>query len=434
MSDVEFKKLAKELAGKQRNSSSVLLLVIITLVCVVFTWAAVTEIDNVVRGGGKTVSEAQNQLVQSSEPGVIRRRYANEGDFVKKGQLLFDIDPVDAKTQLDQIQKRLSNLTVKAVRLKAEVDKVTPEFSQKLVEEAPNSVSTELALYRARLDDLNTKSAILDQRRIQKLNEIQELKIQFKTASNSLALIRREISTLEPLVESGLAPETRLISLKRDEEASVGKANTAESGQKRLASGLDEIDEQLKAEKQAYKTSALTDFSQIEGELAELRARIPALESRVERTSVRSPVDGVVNRINYTTSGAYISTGEVLLEIVPTGSALIVETRIDPKDIADIVLGQEVKISLTAYDPSKFGRIDGKVLSVSADALADQQTGQQYYLVDVSIDGALYEDSGEEVVILPGMVASIDVLSGKRTVLDYFWQPISKTKSRAFRE
>ena len=434
MSDVEFKKLAKELAGKQRNSSSVLLLVIITLVCVVFTWAAVTEIDNVVRGGGKTVSEAQNQLVQSSEPGVIRRRYANEGDFVKKGQLLFDIDPVDAKTQLDQIQKRLSNLTVKAVRLKAEVDKVTPEFSQKLVEEAPNSVSTELALYRARLDDLNTKSAILDQRRIQKLNEIQELKIQFKTASNSLALIRREISTLEPLVESGLAPETRLISLKRDEEASVGKANTAESGQKRLASGLDEIDEQLKAEKQAYKTSALTDFSKIEGELAELRARIPALESRVERTSVRSPVDGVVNRINYTTSDAYISTGEVLLEIVPTGSALIAETRIDPKDIADIVLGQEVKISLTAYDPSKFGRIDGKVLSVSADALADQQTGQQYYLVDVSIDGALYEDSGEEVVILPGMVASIDVLSGKRTVLDYFWQPISKTKSRAFRE
>ncbi len=148
MSDVEFKKLAKELAGKQRNSSSVLLLVIITLVCVVFTWAAVTEIDNVVRGGGKTVSEAQNQLVQSSEPGVIRRRYANEGDFVKKGQLLFDIDPVDAKTQLDQIQKRLSNLTVKAVRLKAEVDNVTPEFSQKLVERLliqylQNSPSTE---------------------------------------------------------------------------------------------------------------------------------------------------------------------------------------------------------------------------------------------------------------------------------------------------
>merc|ERR1711965_1040189 len=132
--------------------------------------------------------------------------------------------------------------------------------------------------------------------------------------------------------------------------------------------------------------------------MEELKARIPALESRVDRTSVRSPVDGVINRINYTTADAYINTGEILLEIVPTGSALIVETRIDPKDIADIVIGQEVKISLTAYDPSKFGRIDGKVLSVSADALADQQTAEQYYLVDVSIDGALYEKNGEKVL------------------------------------
>ena len=410
------------------------MLTVVTLVLVVFVWASVTEIDNVVRGSGKTVSEAQNQLVQSSEPGVIRKRYVSESDIVKKGQLLFDIDPIDAKTQLDQAQKRYSSLTVKAIRLKAEVDSIVPNFPQALIEAAPNAVSTELALYRARMDDLITKSAILDQRRIQKQNEIQELKIQFETTSNGLALIRREISTLEPLVKSGLAPETRLIALRRDEEASIGKANQAESGQKRLVSGLDEIDEQLKAEQQAYKTSALTDLSAIEGELAELNARIPALESRVERTSVKSPVDGVINRINYVTADAYISTGEVLLEIVPTGSDLIVETRIDPKDIAEIIIGQDVKVTLTAYDPSKFGRIDGKVLGISADAMSDKQTGEQYYLVDVSMTGTLYEDNGEEVAILPGMVAAIDVLSGKRTILDYFWQPISKTKNMAFRE
>ena len=434
MSDVEFKKLAKELAGKQRHSSSILLLVIITLIAVVFLWSAVTELDKVVRGSGKTVSEAQNQLVQSSEPGVIRKRYFNEGDYVLKGDLLFDIDPIDAKTQLDQAQKRFSTLTVKALRLKAEVADQAPNFTQYLIEEAPNAVSTELSLYRARLDDLNTKSAILEQRRIQKLNEVQELKIQYQTASNGLALIRREIKTLEPLVKSGLAPETRLIALKREEESSIGAANSAESAQIRLLSGLDEIDEQLVAEKQAYKTSALTDLSSIEGELAELKARIPALESRVERTSVRSPVDGVINRINYITADAYINTGEVLLEIVPTGSDLIVETKIDPKDIADLVIGQDVKISLTAYDPSKYGRIDGNVLSISADAITDQQTGLQHYSVDVSISGNLYEDNGEEVVILPGMVASIDVLSGKRTILDYFWQPISKTRDKAFKE
>lgn len=434
MSDAEFKKLARELAGKQRNSSSLLLLVIVTLVLVTFVWASITEIDNVVRGSGKTVSEAQNQLVQSSEPGVIRKRYVSEGDLVKKGQLLFDIDPIDAKTLLDQAQKRFSSLSVKSIRLKAEVERLVPNFPQHLLETAPSAVSTELALYRARLDDLVTKSAILDQRRLQKLNEIQELKIQFKSTSNELALIRQEIATLEPLVKSGLAPETRLLALKREEEANIGAANTAESGQKRLLSGLDEIDEQLKAEQQSYKTIALTDLSSIEGEIAELEARIPALQSRVFRTSVKSPVDGVINRINYNTADAYVSTGDILLEIVPTGSDLIVETQIDPKDIADIAIGQSVKISLTAYDPSKFGRVDGSVQKISADAMSDQQSGSQFYLVDVSLDGTLYEDNGDEVVILPGMVASIDVLSGKRTILDYFWQPISKTKSTAFRE
>ena len=291
-----------------------------------------------------------------------------------------------------------------------------------------------MALYKARLDDLQAKSSILDQRRLQKLNEVQELKIQFETANNSLALIRKEIETVAPLVKNGLAPETRLISLQREEESTIGRTNSAESGQIRVKSALAEIAEQLKAENQAYITSALTDLSSIESEISELGARIPALEDRVERTTVRSPVDGVINLINYVTEDAYVNSGDILLEIVPTGSKLIVETKIDPKDIGEIVEGQEVKISLTAYNPSNYGRIDGKVIGISADAINDAQTGLQVYLVDVSIDGTLYETNGEEVTILPGMVASIDVLSGKRTVLDYFWQPIAKTKDKALKD
>ena len=434
MSDIEFKQLAKQMTGKQKNSSSILLLSIVTLLSVIMLWASITELDNVVRGSGKTVSETQNQLVQSSEPGVIRTRYVEEGDLVYKGDILFDIDPVDAKTQLDQAQKRSASLNIKSIRLRAEVDETIPNFPADLIEASPASASTELALYRARLDDLSTKKAILEQRRIQKRNEIQELNIQFETASNGLQLIKREIDTIEPLVRSGLAPETRLITLRREEEAMLGEANSAKSGQARLLSGIDEINEQLRAERQSYKTIALTDLSSIESERAELSARIPALENRVERTTVRSPVNGVINRLNYVTADAYVSTGDVLLEIVPTGSDLIVETRINPKDIGEIVIGQEVKISLTAYDPSRFGRIDGQIESISADALSDPQTGEQYYNADVSIGGTLYEDNGAEVTILPGMVASIDVLSGKRTILEYFWQPIAKTKDRALRD
>ena len=434
MSELNFKKLAKEMAGTQRSGSSVLLLSVVTLLGIIIFWSAVTELDHVVRGSGKTTSEANNQLVQASEAGVLSTRYVREGDFVKKGQLLLDIDPIDAKAVLDQVQKRYQFLTIKSTRLKAEIENHTPDFSQELIEKAPDTVSTELALYKARIDDLDTKSAILEQRRIQKLNEIQELKIQFDTSMNGLSLIREEIAAVEPLVKTGLAPTTRLIALKREEEAALGKANSAESAQNRIESGLDEIDEQLKAELQSYITSALTEISTVETEMNELKARIPSLESRVERTSVRSPVDGVINRVNYVTDDAYINTGDVLLEIVPTGSALIVETKINPKDIADIANGQDVKISLTAYDASRYGRIDGLVESISADAISDQQTGEQYYIVDVSINGSLYEPDGTEVTILPGMVAAIDVLSGKRTILDYFWQPIARTKNKALRD
>ena len=188
-----------------------------------------------------------------------------------------------------------------------------------------------------------------------------------------------------------------------------------------------------KAEKQ-FKTSALTDLSSIESEMAELNARIPALKDRVERTTIRSQVDGVIKILKYVTADAYVNKGDVLLEIVPTGSDLIVETQIDVKDIAEIIVGQDVKISLTAYDPSRYGRLDGKVQSISADAISDQQTGKQYYLADITINGSLFETDGTEVAVLPGMAAAIDVLSGKRTVLDYFWQPIARTKSKLLRD
>ena len=152
MSDVDFKVLAKELAGKQRNTNSVLLLTVVTLLAVILTWATVTELDNVTRGTGKTVSEDSNQLVQSSEPGVLKKRYVNDGDTVKKGAILFDIDPIDAKTQLDQAEQRMTKLKIKAERLNAEVDGAVPKFDASLMTGAPASVSTELALFQARLD------------------------------------------------------------------------------------------------------------------------------------------------------------------------------------------------------------------------------------------------------------------------------------------
>ena len=233
-------------------------------------------------------------------------------------------------------------------------------------------------------------------------------------------------------MKSGLSPETELLSLQRQAKSFKGEEETAIATLTRIKSSIIEVEQEISSVRQSYKTTSQSELSKIISEIAEIKSRLPALEDRVFRTQLRSPVEGVINRINFSTLGGFVRPGDIILEIVPTGDDLIVEGKIDPKDIAYIQPDQDVRISLTAYDASRYGTIDGKVLKVSADAVEDQSTGLAFYVVDVSIDTNLYEDDNTEVEILPGMVASIDVLAGKRTVLDYFWQPMAKVKERAF--
>ena len=197
---------------------------------------------------------------------------------------------------------------------------------------------------------------------------------------------------------------------------------------------LYEVKDEISSLRQGYVTKSQQELSGIVSQIAEIQSRIPALEDRVSRTLVKSPLDGIINRLNFNNIGGFVQPGDVILEIVPTGDDLIVEGKIDPKDIAYISPGQDVKISLTAYDASRYGTIQGKVLQVSADASADNKTGLSFYTVDVSLDSSLYEDDNSAVEIFPGMVASLDVLAGKRTILEYFWRPMAKVKERAFRD
>ena len=236
---------------------------------------------------------------------------------------------------------------------------------------------------------------------------------------------------MEPYVKAGLSPETELLSLLRQARDFNGKVEGATTSLKRANSSIIEVEQEISSVKQSYKTKSQSELSKIISEIVEIESRIPALEDRVIRTQIKSPVIGIINRINFKTIGGFVQKGDVLLDIVPTGDDLIVEARIDPKDIAYIEPRQMARISLTAYDAARYGTIDGKVLSVSADAIDDKQTGLSYYLVDVSMEGELYEDDGAKVEILPGMVASVDVLAGKRTVLDYIWNPMMKVKERA---
>jgi adhesin transport system membrane fusion protein len=434
MATTDFNKLSKEMSGKSGLAGSFLLVLIISLIIVTLVWSHLTEIDNVTRGGGKVVSSMQNQLVQASEGGVLKAIFIKEGEKVVEKQLLFEIDPIDAKTAYDQAKQRLDSFKIQQIRLSAEISGEELFFGNELISAAPTVVETEKALFLARKANLKAQLSVLEEQLNQRSQQISEVGVQIKTARDTLALVDEQIAIINPLVSAGLSSETDLLSLKRQAKDFEGAEQSAVASLTRLDSSIAEIEEQISSAMQSYSTESQSQLSQIVSQMAELESRIPVLEDRVERTLVKSPVDGIINRLNVRTIGGFVKPGDVLVELVPIGDLLIVEANIDPKDIAYIRPDQEVRISLTAYDASRYGTIDGKVLKVSADASQDPNSGLTAYKVDVSLASSLYEDDGSTVEIFPGMVASIDVLAGKRTVLEYFWQPMAKVKERAFKD
>jgi len=432
--NTDFKKIAAENKSTGAGSSSVLLFVILVLIAIIVYWASITELDKVIRGDGKTVSDGENQLVQTAESGVIINRFVEEGDIVRKGDVLFNIDPIDARTEYEQALEKKLRLEIKQHRLLAEAKGKPLELTGFAKDPLDVFIQNQRDLYDAKLDDLKQGILILEKRRFQRTKQIEEIKSETESASKIGLLLDQEVKTLKPLVDNGLSPETNLLALLRQKEENLSISISSTLKIERLNAEIEEISEQINAEKQRYVTSSLAELPQINEELREVNLAIPSLAARLARNSISSKVDGVINQINFQSDNAYIRSGEILVEIVPTGKDLVVEGKIDPKDIADVVVGDEVKISLTAYDPTRYGRLDGTVKKISADAITDTQDGRTFYSVEISIDSKLFEKDDSEVLLLPGMVATLDILSGKRTVLDYVWQPIARTKDRALRD
>jgi len=426
--------LIRELRGGGTRGSSFLLLIIVGFLAGFLYWTSITELDVVVRGQGKTISAGKNQLVQSPEAGVISSTYVDEGEIIEIGDVLFEIDLVELKGQLEQVTDRLAALNVKKARLQAESNlenqfNVAPAFANHI-----EIIESEKGLLTSRLDQLKSTQLVLETRLDQRKAEIQEVQIESRSIKNNLQLLLKEIETVEPLVKASLAPETRLITLEREREDLIGRLDRIPVSITRINSAMMEIEQQLDAETKSFYTNALSELAQINLEISDLTSRLPNIKQRLSRSEISSPISGIVNRITYQSKDAYIKPGDVLIEIVPINDDLIVEAKIDPKDIAKVAAQDDAKISLTAYDAAKYGRIDGLVSNISADAIANNETGEQYYSIDVKITGALPVDNDEPILILPGMVATVEVLSGRRTILEYFWQPLVKSKDIAFRE
>ena len=423
----------------QNNTSSGREYLLITLVTTIFAvfivWANYTQLDLVTRGSGRVIADGQNKNVQSPERGTIATYVVEEGSSVTAGQIIATISPIEAEGVLEELEARLSNLRLKMIRLDAELNgNSIASVRGKANDYSDALLDAEIELMASRRESLNAELKNLNQDKQRKGKALLSLKAEIDGQRVLQTLLSKEMLEVLPLVDAGVLGSSERFRLEREEASIRTQLQVLSEKVAQTELEIEQISSQLDAVQINYNTEIYQERSQVTGEIAELEVRLPAIRQRLNETEIRSPIDGIVNRVFFNSVGAVVSSGEVVAEIVPTGGQLLIEAFVDPKDIATIEPGQAAKISLTAYDPSKYGFLLGTLTKVSADTVFREETKSSAYSVNVSIDTEIYESEDMPVSIVPGMIAQVDIIRGERTILEYFWQPIAKMKDTAFRE
>ncbi|WP_037312790.1 HlyD family type I secretion periplasmic adaptor subunit [Ruegeria halocynthiae] len=427
--------LAREMRGRSPLRGSLLLLVIGSCLVAMGFWAHWAELDDVTRVDGRIVPSADVQVIEATEPGVLQSLNIREGQVVDKGMLLMEFDTTQIESQLSQERQRAFGLMARVQRLQAEIDGTELGFSQVLIEGAPEVVRSETALYQGRQSELQAEIAILENQRQQRHREYEEGLVDRVTANQTLGLLAEERALMEPLVEKRMEPATTLLTLRRSEAEWTGRKTRAEAVTSRLKTGLEEIDDRIRATRSRFRSAALTDLALATSELAALQPVLPALQDRADRAQIKSPVRGIVNRIHRTTIGGMAHSGEELIEIVPLNDTLLVEAYVRPDDIAFLYAGQSVKVKITAYDFARYGALSGQITRIGADTITrSERNDEEVFVVEIETSNSMLDADGLAVEIIPGMIAEVDILSGRKTVLEYLLQPVAKIKDRALRE
>ena len=423
----------------QNNTSSgreYLMIILVTAIFAAFmVWANYTQLDLVTRGSGRVIADGQNKNVQSPERGTIATYVVEEGSTVNAGQIIATINPIEAEGVLEELEARLSNLSLKMIRLDAELKGGTiASVRNNASNYTETLLDAEIELMTSRRESLNAELKTLNQDKERKGKVLSGLGAEIEGQNSLKALLNKEMLEVLPLVDAGVLGSSERFRLEREEASIETKLQVLSEKVAQTKLEIEQVGSQLQSVQINYNTEIYQERSQVTGEIAELEVRLPAIRQRLKETEIRSPIDGIVNRVFFNSLGAVVSSGEVIAEIVPTQGKLLVEAFIDPKDIATIEPGQPAKISLTAYDPSKYGYLLGTLTKVSADTVFREETKSSAYAVNLSIDTEIFESDDVPVSIVPGMIAQVDIIRGERTILEYFWQPVAKMKDTAFRE
>lgn len=417
-----------------RTASRWLFWAIVGFFVIMLAWASLAEIDRTVRGMGRVISSRELQVVSSLEGGVVEEILVSTGQEVRADDALLRLDPTESGASLGSNSATAGALEMKVARLQAEIAGRAPRFPVPADEDAARQRNVESALYSSRQADLQSALAGARAQVSRARQSVIEAERQSDAIASRAAAARSEADLLRPLVEQGIEPRLSLVRAESTARSAEAELAAAQASIGRAQSQVAEANANLDRVSRDWRAQAANELALAQAELGSRAASIPALEERLARTTLRAPVAGKVNRVLVTTRGSAVSPGEPLVEIAPSDDALLVEVRIRPQDIGTVRLGQQARIGITAFDQSVYGRLEGKVVTISPDSIVDERSGEIYYLVRVRTDAEALPSARGNLAIGPGMVADVSLLGDKRTVLQYILSPLTRFRDSAFRE
>jgi membrane fusion protein, adhesin transport system len=427
---------------KPGNTSKVLFLLISGIFTIFLIWAAFAEIDELARGNGKVIPTDKIQTVQSLDGGIISEIFIKEGDIVKFDDPLMKIDTTRFQATLEESkQEYLSLLAVKArfeIESRIDIDNDLPkiEFDEKVLEDDSKYNINEKLLLENRFRELKSSINVLKSQENQKVQELREIESTIRKLSDSLGFIEEQRKTIRKLVERGVKSNFDLLNIEKEYNQTKGDLQTAKLSISRSNYAINEAQNKIKEKINIFKSEASNELQKAVSQINRFEAKLVGDRDKVAKTTITSPVDGIIKQLNFNTIGGVVQSGIDLIEIVPLSDALVVEAKIDPKDIAFINPSQKAIIKITAYDFAIYGGLDAKIVEISADTIVDKESkeGKSYYRVLVKTDKNYLERKGKRLPIIPGMIATVDIVTGKKTILDFILKPILKVRQDSLHE
>lgn len=396
-------------------------------------WANYTQIDEITRGNGEVVPSGKNQIIQNLEGGIIEEVFVKIGDKVEKGQRLLKIDNRKSLSQLSATNIKSLELKAKIIRLEAEAYDKPFDVNLSIEQMIPELVENERSLYESKQGQLNYKLAILADQQLQKSNEYHEVNESIVYLSKTKDLINKEVKMMRPMVAQGVKSKVAFMKLQREQNTLLQELQAAQLSLPRIKAGISEFDNKIEEAISEFKNRAKEELNEVVAESLRTDQSFQALNDQITRTLVKSPTQGIVEEIAINTVGGVIKPGDTLIEIVPTGESLWMEVKIKPSDIAFIYPGQKAVVKITAYDFAIYGSLDGEVIHIGADTTKDEKDNA-FYIIHIKTDKNYLGSAKKPLNIIPGMMVNVDIMTGKKSVMDYILKPILRAKQYTFTE